>query len=114
MHEEGQAKYSERNFLILLLQYYCLLCPRQADALPTGQSGRSGIYHFVSKVVEGRFIFHISGHGSPEGELAIATSISKLICKERATRKNSQPAAARRVCVENGPATALLVGYVSI
>ena len=42
---------------------------------------------------------------------ARATSISRLIRKERATRKNSQPAHGLEGCVENGPAAALLVGY---
>jgi hypothetical protein len=36
-----------------------------------------------------------------------------VIRVERAMRKNSQLAAAREGCVENGPAAALLVGYVS-
>ncbi|HEY1477790.1 MAG TPA: hypothetical protein VGF37_08910 [Chthoniobacterales bacterium] len=53
------------------------------------------------------------------GQLAVfqgasEAPISAFIRVERATRKNSQLAAARRVCVENGPAAALLVGYVSI
>ena len=40
-------------------------------------------------------------------------SISELIRKERATRKNSQLTTARG-CHQNGPAAALLVGHVSI
>jgi hypothetical protein len=40
--------------------------------------------------------------------------ISGSIRAERATRKNSQPDAAQKGCVENGPAAALLVGYVSL
>ena len=34
--------------------------------------------------------------------LTVATSISRLIRKERATRENSQPAAARRVALKMG------------
>ena len=40
--------------------------------------------------------------------------ISGFIWVERATRKNSQLARGPEGCVENGPAAALLVGYVSI
>ena len=45
---------------------------------------------------------------------ARATSISRLIRKERTTQKNSQPAAARRVALKMGRRLRLLVGYVSI
>jgi hypothetical protein len=56
--------------------------------------------------------------GFAAGQLAVfqgasEAPISGSIRAERATRKNSQLAAARRGCVENGPAAALLVGYVS-
>ena len=51
------------------------------------------------------------------GQLAVfqgasEAPISESIRVERATRKNSQLAPARRGGVENGPAAALLVGYV--
>src|ERR1700682_2668445 len=38
--------------------------------------------------------------------------VSGLIRVERVTRKNSQLAAAQRFALKNGPAAALLVGYV--
>src|SRR5258707_6381609 len=45
---------------------------------------------------------------------ARATSISRSIRKERATRKKQTTDRGPEGCVENGPAAALLVGYVSI
>jgi hypothetical protein len=51
------------------------------------------------------------------GQLAVFQGASEAPISDpygRATRKNSQLAAAREGCVENGPAAALLVGYVSI
>jgi hypothetical protein len=35
---------------------------------PRGKADGQGFYHCVSRVVEGRFIFQISGHGSVEAE----------------------------------------------
>jgi putative transposase len=53
----------------MLHSFYLLChCPRQVHALPTGQSRRSRVYHCISRVVEGRFIFQVSGHGSVEAE----------------------------------------------
>jgi len=57
--------------------------------------------------------------GIAAGQLAVLQGaseapISELIRVERATRKNGQLDAAHKGCVENGPAAALLVGYVSI
>jgi hypothetical protein len=65
-------------------------------ARPAGNASRSTA-HIVTRSVSGG-----------------VTSISKLICKERATRKNSQLTSGPEGCDENGPATALLAGYVSI
>ena len=53
------------------------------------------------------------------GQLAVfqgasEAPISGSIRAERATRKNSQPVRGPTGCVENGPAAAFLVGYVSI
>src|SRR5258707_11308243 len=45
---------------------------------------------------------------------ARATSISRSIRKERATRKKQPSNRGPEGCVENGPAAALLVGYRSI
>ena len=57
--------------------------------------------------------------GFAAGQLAVfqgasEAPISGSIRAERATRKNSQLAAAQRVALKNGPAAALLGGYVSI
>ena len=35
---------------------------------PRGKADGQGYYHCVSRVVEGRFIFQVSGHGSVEAE----------------------------------------------
>jgi len=35
---------------------------------PRGKADGQGYYHCVSRVVEGRFIFQVSGHGSVETE----------------------------------------------
>src|SRR4029077_2199345 len=55
---------------ILLLQHCALLCyvPTKLMRFPRVKADGQGFYHCVSRVVERRFIFHTSGHGSAEAE----------------------------------------------
>ena len=54
----------------LMLQSFHLLCycPRQVMRFPRVKADGQGFYHCISRVVEGRFIFQVSGHGSVEAE----------------------------------------------
>src|SRR5215813_1029830 len=54
----------------LLLHYSYLLCYRRTKLMrfPRVKADGHGFYHCVSRVVEGRFIFQTSPHGSAEAE----------------------------------------------
>ena len=67
--EEGQVKYRERNY-VFLLHFFSLLCTVAYTPMrfPRVKAEGQGFYHCVSRVVDARFIFQTTGHGSPEAE----------------------------------------------
>ena len=53
----------------LVLRFYTLLCTfAQAMRFPRVKAEGQSFYHWVSRVVDGRFIFQTTGHGSAEAE----------------------------------------------
>jgi hypothetical protein len=46
----------------------CVIAPAKFMRFPRVKADGQGFYHCVSRVVEGRFIFQTSGHGSVEAE----------------------------------------------
>src|SRR5499427_5883643 len=62
-----------KYFRIDLIYYYnmyicCVIVPAKLMRFPRVKANGRGFYHCVSRVVEGRFIFQTSGHGSAEAE----------------------------------------------
>jgi hypothetical protein len=46
----------------------CVIVPSKLMRFPRVKADGQGFYHCISRVVEGRFIFQTSGHGSAEAE----------------------------------------------
>ena len=46
----------------------CVIVPAKLMRFPRVKADGQGFYHCVSRVVERRFIFHTSGHGSAEAQ----------------------------------------------
>ena len=71
--EEGQVEKVEIIPKLHVVYYYnisicCVIVPAKLMRLPRVKANGQGFYHCVSRLVEGRFILQISGHGSVEAE----------------------------------------------
>jgi hypothetical protein len=67
--EEGQVNNSELNINLLLCYFICcVIVLAKLMRFPLVKADTQGYYHCVSRVVEGDFIFEVSGHGSVEAE----------------------------------------------
>jgi len=70
-HEEGQVEiFGVRFFLLYCYSIIvcCVIFLAKLMRFPRVKANGQGFYHCVSRVVEGRFIFQISDHGSVEAE----------------------------------------------
>ena len=70
LHKEGQVEIFRRpmHFYYYTIDICCVIVPAKLMRFPRVKADGHGFYHCVSRVVEGRFIFQTSGHGSTEAE----------------------------------------------
>jgi hypothetical protein len=69
----GTGRKSRNNWELDAIYDYmffvcCVIVPTKLMRFPRVKADGQGFYHCVSRVVEGRFIFQTSGHGSVEAE----------------------------------------------
>jgi hypothetical protein len=73
IHSDGEKRDRSINLRAMHFQCYilsicCVVVPAKFMRFPRVKADGQAFYHCVSRVVEGRFIFQVSGHGSVEAE----------------------------------------------
>src|ERR1700752_4116387 len=68
MKRDRSINLRAMHFKCYILSIRCVIVPAKFMRFPRVKADGQGFYHCISRVVEGRFIFQVSGHGSVEAE----------------------------------------------